>query len=198
VNVAGDFVSLVTYVGPGQFHADLTATATAGAAPFTFSWDAGADGSVDGTGATFGIDMAAQQTLVVELTITDANGCSTLVRHDVVSAGCPVDTPVTMVKVAKSGAGIVVSWDASAHACHDRYDVLVANTARPATDPGTWPTDPAFSSVRLEDADGTPQDEDLTLADPRVGTNLYILVRDGGTDGTWGPVESYGNTGVTP
>lgn len=196
--VAGDFTSAVTYVGPDQFRAELSATATAGLPSFAFSWDLGGDGTEDGTGATFGFDMGAQETVVVDLTITDGNGCSVIVRREVISGGCPSDEPIRMVMVRKEGAGIRVSWDPSAHPCHDRYDVLVANTARPLNRPGTWPTDPAFTSVRLEDADGSPQDEQLTLADARPGTNLYILVRDGGTDGTWGPAESYGSTGVGP
>ena len=193
VGLAGDFSSVVTYVGPGQFQADLTSSLTTGVAPVTLSWDVGADGTVDGTGATIGFAMAAQQVVPVELTFRDANGCVLVVRHDVVSAGCPSDEPIRMVMVRKEGAGIRVSWDPSGHACHDRYDVLVASTARPATPPGSWPDDPAFTSVRLEDADGSAQDEQLTLTDARPGTNLYLLVRDGGTDGSWGPVESYGS-----
>ena len=52
--------------------------------------------------------------------------------------------------------------------------------------------------MTAEDADGSDLDATLSLADPRAGLTRYYLVRDGGTDGSWGPTMSYGNTGVTP
>lgn len=188
----GDFSTVVTYLGPGRFQADLTATSSSVAPPVTMTWDVGADGSIDGSGATISFPMGAQQIVPVELTLQDASGCTLVVRHDVSSAGCAVDTPVAGVRVVRDGGGIRLAWDASTHPCHDRYDVLYATTARPAAGGGSWPTDPAFTSVAAEDADGSDQDTQLSLADDRDGGDMYILLSDGGTDGTWGPVESYG------
>ncbi len=197
--LTGDFTSVVSYLGPGSFQADLTATGTSPSGGVQFTWDIGADGIPDGTGPTLTFPMGPQQTVTVELEIQDAAGCVRLVRHDVVSGGCPSDAPVQLVMVRKEAGGLHVSWQASLHPCHDRYDVAIASTARPSLSrAGTWPTDPGFTSVRLEDADGSPQDEQLALLDPRAGTDVYILVRDGGTDGTFGPAESYGSTGVGP
>jgi hypothetical protein len=200
VRVDGDFASTVAYIYPGQFRGDLLAAAPVGIGPFTLTWDVGSDGTSDGTGAALSLPMGANETVSVTLAITDGNGCTHLVAHDVVSGGCPSDEPIRLLMVRKEGAGLHLSWQPSTHPCHGRYDVLeTAGTARPALSAaGTWPSDPAFMSLRAVDADGSDLDEQMTLTDPRAGVDRYFLVRDGGTDASWGPVESYGNLGVTP
>ena len=191
--------STTRYLGyPDRFEGEVTASASFGMPPYTYAWDLGDDGSFDGAGASLVFPMEAVQTITVALHVTDDLGCTAIERHDVVSGGCPVDTEISGLMVRKDGGGLLFGWQPSVHGCHGRYGLLQADTARPAAGGGTFPTDPAWTDVSAEDGDGSDQDEALLLADPRAGRTLYFLVRDGGTDGSWGPTGSYGNTGVTP
>lgn len=192
-SVGGSFASTVAYIYPDQFQADLLATGGGGVGPYTFTWDIGADGSIEGSGPAISFGLSANETVPVEMIVTDANGCTALVRQDVVSGGCPVDTPLALLMVRKQGAGFAFSWQASTHPCHGRYELLEAAAARPSgSRSGTWPTDPAWASLTADDADGTDLDAGFVLAEPRSGLTRFYLVRDGGTDGSFGPVESYG------
>lgn len=196
--VTGMFAWNVVYISPGQYRADLAATSADGLAPHSFSWDVGADGIPDAAGATASFAIAANATVPVELTVTDANGCAAVTQQDVVAGGCPVDTPVELLMVRKQGTGLGFTWQPSVHSCHARYDLLEASTARPLDGRnGTFPVDPAWTTLQPSDADGSDQDPQLLLDDPRAGQDRYFLARDGGTDGSWGPTGSYGNTGVT-
>jgi hypothetical protein len=69
----------------------------------------------------------------------------------------------------------------------------MAITARPATLPGTWPTDPEFVDVTAQDVDGGPSFRHV----PPAG-NAYYLVAETLPSGP-GPSGHYGNelTGET-
>lgn len=183
----------VDYVQAGEFLARLDGAAAAGTSPYSLEWDVDDDGVIDGTGASFELAMGSNETRTVVLIATDENGC--LARHavEVVSGGCPVDAELTGLRVAKDGTGgLLLSWDASAHACHARYDVLQADTVRPLAGGGSFPTDPEWTSIRDLDEDGSDLDTSAGLAAEPPGRTIFFLVRDGGTDGTWGPVGHHG------
>jgi PKD repeat protein len=196
--LAPSFTPVVTYISPGVFDARALAAVSGGTGTRSFEWDLDDDGVIDGTGPSFSTPLAANQTRPLRLSVRDDNDCLVSVVHDLVSGGCPVDVPLSGLRVRKGagGAGLVLTWDPSAHGCHGRYRVVEAASAEPATRPGTWLSDPVWSDLQAEDADGSDQDEQLLLADTRDGESRYFLVRDGGTDGSYAPTLHYGN--LTP
>ncbi len=91
---------------------------------------------------------------------------------------------------------ITLTWNPDDHPCLDHasgrpYEVHAATTARPASPPGTWPTDPPFTRVTDEDLDGTSADAAFTHVPP-AGAIVYYLVTGRGTSGRDGPVGHYG------
>jgi PKD repeat protein len=188
------------YVYPDVFSATVSAVASGGVAPLVVTWDVGADGTPDGTGTGLTFAMGANETVTVEATVADANGCTAVQRFDVSSAGCPATSPLRRLMVRKAApAGFGYTWEPSSDACHGRYQLVEAGTPRPAVLPGAWPLDPAWASIQPEDADGSDLDAAFLLADARAGrTLLCFLVRDGGTDGSWAPTLHYDNLTVLP
>jgi len=104
---------------------------------------------------------------------------------------CNLITQVTNLSVAPAAGGnITLSWTAPADACLAAtgpviYKVYASTTARPASLPGQFPLDPAFSVV------ATTSSTSVTIA-PGSGARFYLVVGLG-SDGGEGPVGSYGH-----
>lgn len=190
----------VQYQYPDDFLATLTGTASGGTPDLSFAWDIDDDGTIDGTGGALAFDMGANESRVVRLTVTDANGCVASVLQQVESGGCPVTDPLRRLMVTRGPGGfsLELTWEPSEHACHGRYQVMEAETPRPAVGAGTFPDDPAWTVIQPEDVDGSDLNEAFSLAGIRLGRAAFFLVRDGGTDGTFAPTYHHGNDQVSP
>ena len=102
---------------------------------------------------------------------------------------CNVISEVQGLLVAPAPAGqLTLTWSPSTDVClgggGSRYAIYAAAGARPATLPGLFPVDPAFSLL------GTVGTESFTFL-PAAG-NQFFLVLALGTDGANGPVGHYG------
>jgi hypothetical protein len=105
--------------------------------------------------------------------------------------GCaPVAGIGESLSVRKDGPAIALSWEAPADACRSAFRVRRSPTARPASEPGSWPGDPPFADVSAQDADG--DDTNGAFVEAPAAGDEYFLVVPIGTDGTEGASGSYG------
>jgi hypothetical protein len=80
-----------------------------------------------------------------------------------------------------------LTWSPSTDIClggGSRYAIYASAAATPATPPGLFPTDPAFTLL------GTVGTESFTFL-PAAGNQFYLVLAIG-TDGASGPVGHYG------
>ncbi len=87
--IVGDFSFTPTAPTAGK-PVTFTASATGGTAPYTFTWDVGKDGTIDGTGPTFSTSFPTKGTFSVDLIITDANGATTRVNKSILVSPQPL------------------------------------------------------------------------------------------------------------
>jgi hypothetical protein len=87
--------------------------------------------------------------------------------------------------VGKSGGKLTFNWTATADPYHYRYTLWGSTTATPVPPPGTFPSNPAFSSLIMTGGTNTV----LGIA---TGSNFFLLT-DTGLTGINGPSGSYGN-----
>jgi glucose/arabinose dehydrogenase len=120
-----------------------------------------------------------------------AHGISTPTSNTTYTAtfGCDVIVEVSPLAVDKSSGGeIDLSWPVVSDGClaagADRYRIYASETAAPASPPGSFPADPAFTLV------GGSTTESFSYT-PDPGHRFFLVVATG-TDGDDGPVGHYG------
>ncbi|HJQ98870.1 MAG TPA: PQQ-dependent sugar dehydrogenase [Candidatus Polarisedimenticolaceae bacterium] len=107
----------------------------------------------------------------------------------VATFGCDVLDEVKQLRVGKATGGrVTLSWQAMTDPCLRtdalRYQIYVATSLTPASTPGSFPVDPAFTLA------GSTSVNTLTRS-TGPATEFYLVV-GAGTDGRNGPVGHYG------
>ncbi|MFC2172241.1 FG-GAP-like repeat-containing protein [Acidobacteriota bacterium] len=88
------------------------------------------------------------------------------------------------------GGTIVLSWDSTIDPCSTGYRVFSATTASPSAPPGSFPDDPPFVDITIEDLDADRANE-VYLHDS-AALLLFYLVVDDRFDGSLGLAGHYG------